>query len=106
MKRSTSRPNTNNMYISTANQSSAFGACTNAYVKQFNRSTIRRGEAFRSCLRWTPSFHEKRRPCHISAEWNRRYDADESGRARLGIRDRKTDKPRQHFLVRRFRARE
>jgi len=54
--------------------------------KRFNRATIRRGEAVHSCLRWTPSFHEKYRTCHIPAQWNRRYEADEPGGARLGTK--------------------
>src|SRR5262249_1708622 len=58
-----------------------------------------------SCLRWTPSFYEKNRTGHIPAPWNRRYDADEPGRPRLDTRNRKADKTREHFLVRRFRAR-
>src|SRR5207248_8340284 len=68
--------------------------------KRFNRSTIRHGEAVHSCLRWTPSFHEKYRTCHILTQWNRRHEADEPGGARLGTRNRKTDKTGEHFLVR------
>src|SRR4030095_16511405 len=73
--------------------------------RRFNRSTIQRGEAVHSCLRWTPSFHEKYRTRHIPAEWNRRHEADEPGCTRLGTRNRKTDKAGKHFLVGRLRAR-